>query len=472
MTISALPAHADLTALDAVALSGLIESGTVNPVEIVEGYLDRIARHDPAVGAMVEVYGAEALAQAAAAAADVAAGVPGGPLRGVPVLAKDLYDVAGRPTRSGSKTTPDTPAAGDSEPVARLRSAGAIILGKTTTHEFAFGVNTPPTRNPWNLDCIPGGSSGGSGAAMAARFAGAALGTDTGGSIRIPAALTNSVGLKPTYGRVSKRGVTPLSWSFDHTGPITQSVRDAALLMNVLAGYDAADPYSADVPVEDYTADLGRELAGTRLGLSEEYFCDRLDPDVARAFEEVVKELELAGAIIVPVRFGHVELSGDICNVIAGAEAAAYHESRAAEVPELFTRDVLMNIRRGQLFSGTTLANAHRARDLVRAGARKMFTEVDAFISPTIPMTAPPFGADTVALAGHTVGVLEGMNTLTVPANVTGSPALSVPAGLSSDGMPISLQIMGRPFDERRVLAIGHAFEQRTPWNTLQPDLR
>lgn len=472
MTVSAVSAPSDVTSLDAVALSGLIENGTVNPVELVEGYLERIDRYDPAVRSMVEVYGEEARAEAAAAAADVAAGVPGGPLRGIPVLAKDLYDVAGKPTRSGSRTTPDAPVARDSEAVARLRSAGAIILGKTTTHEFAFGVSTPPTRNPWDLERIPGGSSGGSGAAMAARFASSSLGSDTGGSIRIPAALTNSVGLKPTYGRVSKRGVTPLSWSFDHTGPITRSVRDAGLMMNVLAGYDAGDPYSADVPTEDYTSDLGRELKGVRLGVSEEYFCDRLDADVAAAFEAAVKVLELAGARIVPVKFEHVELSGDICNVIAGVEAAAYHECRAAEVPELFNRDVLMNIRKGQLFSGTAFANAHRARDLVRAAARKVFGTVDAFISPTIPMVAPPYGADTVLLAGQPVGVLDGLNTLTVPANVTGSPALAVPAGLSGDGMPISLQIMGRPFDERRVLAIGHAFEQRTPWHTLQPELR
>lgn len=471
MTTPATEAQSEATALDAVALSQLIEAGELSPVELVEGYLDRIRRYDSSVGAVVEVYPDEALEQAATVTADVAAGVPGGPLRGVPILVKDLYDVAGKATRSGSKTTPDTPRAEDSEAVARLRAAGSIILGKTTTHEFAFGVNTPPTRNPWDLERIPGGSSGGSGAAITAGFAAASLGTDTGGSIRIPAALTNSVGLKPTYSRVSKRGVTPLSWSLDHTGPITRSVRDAALMMNVLAGYDDGDPYSADIPVEDYTADLGRDLAGLRLGVSETYFCDRLDPDVAEAFEAAVRVLEQAGATIVPVEFGHVKLSGDICNVIAGVEAAAYHERRVGEVPELFTPDVLRNIRRGQLYSGTALANAHRARGLVRAGAHKMFATVEAFVSPTIAMVAPPFGAETVTLAGRPAPVLEGLNTLTVPANVAGIPALAVPAGLSHEGMPISLQIMGRAFDERTVLAVGHAFEQRTPWHKLQPEL-
>jgi len=454
-----------------VTLSRLLEDGTLHPVALVEGYLERIERFDQKIAAFVGVYADEALAQAAEAAADIAAGAPGGPLRGIPVVAKDLYDIAGKPTRSGSLSTVDTPATADSEAVARLRAAGAVLLGKTTTHEFAFGVNTPATRNPWDLGRIPGGSSGGSGAAMAADLAAASLGTDTGGSIRIPAALTGQVGLKATYGRVSKRGVTPLSWSLDHAGPITKTVADTALLMNVLAGHDPGDPYSVEHPAEDFAADLDRGVEGLRLGVSEQWFGDSLDADVTAAFDVAVRDLERLGAVIVPVRFPHVELSGVVCNVLAGAEAAAFHELRAAESPELFTEDVLLSIRAGSLYSGTAVVNAYRARDLVRQGAREVFGRVDAFLSPTIPMIAPPHGTSRVQLAGEDVAILDGINRLTVPANIIGCPALSLPMGLSTEGMPISLQVMGRPFDERLLIAIGHAYEQNTEWHTLRPAL-
>jgi aspartyl-tRNA(Asn)/glutamyl-tRNA(Gln) amidotransferase subunit A len=463
--------EADPTLLDAGSLARLLEDGALNPVALVEGYLERIQRFDPRIASFVEVYADEALAQAAEAAAGIAAGEPGGPLRGIPVVAKDLYDVRGKPTRSGSLSTGDAPVAADSEAVARLRAAGAIILGKTTTHEFAFGVNTPATRNPWDLDRIPGGSSGGSGAAIAADLAAASLGTDTGGSIRIPAALTGQVGLKATYGRVSKRGVTPLSWSLDHAGPITKTVADAALLMNVLAGHDPGDPYSVARPAEDFTADLDRGVDGLRLGVSEHWFGDSLDADVAAAFEVAVRELERLGAVLVPVRLRNVELSGVVCNVLAGAEAAAYHEARVAENPELFTEDVLLSIRAGSLYSGTTVVNAYRARDLVRQGAREVFDRVDAVVSPTIPMIAPPYGSGRVQLGDEEVAILDGINRMTVPANVIGCPALALPMGLSRERMPISLQVMGRPFDERLLLAIGHAFEQNTEWHTLRPAL-
>ncbi|MCU1407648.1 MAG: Glutamyl-tRNA amidotransferase, partial [Glaciihabitans sp.] len=376
-----------------------------------------------------------------------------------------------KPTRSGSLSTSDAPATEDSEAVARLRAGGAIILGKTTTHEFAFGVNTPASRNPWDLGRIPGGSSGGSGAAMAADLAAASLGTDTGGSIRIPAALTGQVGLKATYGRVSKRGVTPLSWSLDHAGPITKTVADSALLMNLLGGFDAGDPYSVNRPTEDFTADLNRGVAGLRLGVSDHWFGDTLDPDVAAAFEVAIRDLERLGATIVPLTFRNVELSGAICNVIAGAEASAFHEIRANENPELFTEEVLLAIRAGALYSGTTLVNAYRARDLVRDGAREVFAQVDALISPTIPKVAPLYGSLTAELAGIEVPILDAINRMTVPANIIGSPALALPMGLSGEGLPISLQVMGRPFDERLLLAIGHAYEQNTAWHTLRPAL-
>jgi len=468
---SAISPSTDMTTFDVVSLTRHIERGQLNPVQLVESYLDRIRQFEPSVSSFVEVYGDEALQQAAEAASAISTGRPGGPLRGIPVVVKDLYDQAGKPTRAGSKSTSDEPATEDSAAVARLRMAGAVLLGKTTTHEFAFGVTTPGTHNPWDLSRIPGGSSGGSGAAMAADFAAASLGTDTGGSIRIPAALTNTVGFKPTFGRVSKRGVTTLSWSLDHAGPITKSVADAALLMNVLAGYDPQDPFSVKTGVEDYAADLDRGVTGLRLGVSEQYFGDRLDFDVANAFDEALRELERAGAIIVPSRFIDVDLSSDVAEVIVGAEAAAYHELRAGEAPEMFTEEVLMRIRAGAIFSGTALVNAHRVRERVRAGARELFRTVDAFVTPTVAMIAPPLGSNEVLLGGLPTTLLNGLNICTVPWNVVGSPALALPAGISREGMPISLQVVGKPFDEKLVLAIGQAFEKRTPWHTLRPRL-
>ncbi|OZE94933.1 amidase [Rhodococcus sp. 15-2388-1-1a] len=439
-----------------------VESGVLDPVAVVDAYLARIAEMDDDLESFVVVNASEARAVAERQRDSIRRGEPGGPMRGVPFAVKDLYDVEGIPTRSGSLASSDAPAQEDSETVARLRAADGIVLGKTTTHEYAYGVNTPPTRNPWALDRVPGGSSGGSGASVAARLVPAAMGTDTGGSIRIPAALCGVTGMKATYGRISKRGVTVLSWTLDHAGPLTTTVADCATMLGVLAGHDPLDPYSTAIEVPDFTAQLDRGVRGLRLGVSERYFTDRLDPDVAAAFDTAVRILETAGATIVPVRFDGVELCPDIVGVIASVEAASLHQARANERPDLFGSDVVDALRVGHLHSGVAYVDAQRARSVVLDGMHRMFGSVDALLSPTTATTAPPFGASRMALAGKDIDILNGLNALTVPANVTGMPALTVPAGFDSAGLPIGLQIMTPPFEEALALAVGNSYQSLT----------
>lgn len=461
--------------IDPVALSALdihrgVEAGEFDPVDIVDAYLDRIAAVDPSLDSFVLLTAEEARAEAVVQREAVRSGVPGGPLRGVPFAVKDLYDVAGHPTRSGSDASSATSVTDDAATVSALRDAGAILMGKTTTHEYAYGVTTPPTRNPWSLDRVPGGSSGGSGAAVGARLVPLAMGTDTGGSIRIPAALCGVTGMKATYGRVSKRGVTVLSWTLDHAGPLTRTVADAALALGVLAGHDAHDPYSANVAVPDFGAMLVSGVAGLRLGVSEGYFCDRLEPGVAAAFESAVRELENAGATIVPVSFDGVELCSDIVGVVASVEAASFHQGRAAERPDLFGPDMVDALRVGHLHTGVAYVDAQRARSVVTAGMHRMFSEVDALLSPTIAGTAPALETTRVPLGDEQIDVLNALNALTVPANVTGMPALTVPAGFDDAGLPVGLQIMTPPFQEALAFAVGQAFQSRTDFAAAVPD--
>ncbi|WP_072802439.1 amidase [Rhodococcoides yunnanense] len=460
----------DPTAMTAAEINRGVETGEYDPVEIVDAYLDRITAVDPSLESFVIVTADEARAEAVVHREAVRSGVPGGPLRGVPFAIKDLYDAAGHPTRSGSLASSEVPATEDAPTVSALRDAGAILIGKTTTHEYAYGVTTPPTKNPWQLDRVPGGSSGGSGAAVAARLAPIAMGTDTGGSIRIPAALCGVTGIKATYGRVSKRGVTVLSWTLDHAGPLTTTVADAARTLGVLAGHDSSDPYSAAVAVPDFGAMLDRGVDGLRLGISDTYFCDRLEPGVAAAFENAVRELERAGAIIVPVAFTGVELCPDIVDVVASVEAASFHRSRATERPDLFGPDVVDALRAGNLHSGVAYVDAQRARSVVTAGMNAMFGTVDVLLSPTIAGTAPLLDSTRTVLGDNEIGVLNSLNALTVPANVTGMPALTVPAGFDDAGLPVGLQIMTPPFQEALAFAVGQAFQSRTDFATAVPD--
>lgn len=429
----------------------------VDPVESVRAALAQITRTEDKIEAFAAVFADEALALGQQQRETG----PTGPLWGIPVVVKDIYDIGGYRTGNGSLGAPEHLAAEDSEAVRRLREAGAIILGKTTTHEYAYGVNTPPTRNPWSLERIPGGSSGGSGAAIAAGVVTAGLGTDTGGSIRIPAALCGVTGHKPTYGMVSRRGVSALSFTLDHAGPLGRTVDDVVALLEVIAGHDPADPYSSAASVPELRSEYDRGLAGLTIGVAEAYFCDRLEPDVAATFETAVRTLEAAGATIRRVDFPDVELSSDVVKVVCGVEAAAWHARQDGMAPEKFGPDVQDSLAMGAAYTGVDYVEGLRARAAVIAGMNAMFeTGVDLLISATIPTTAPPYGATEVPFGGEITPVLWAVNALTVPANVTGMPALTVPAGFGDDGLPIGLQLMGRPGADATVLGAGRAFEK------------
>jgi aspartyl-tRNA(Asn)/glutamyl-tRNA(Gln) amidotransferase subunit A len=430
--------------------------GDLDPVDLVRGALAQIAHTEDKVQAFAAVFADEALAVAQQQRETGATG----PLSGIPVVVKDIYDVGGYRTGNGSLGAPEHLAAGDSEAVRRLRLAGAIVLGKTTTHEYAYGVNTPPTRNPWSLDRIPGGSSGGSGAAIAAGVVTGGLGTDTGGSIRIPAALCGVTGHKPTFGMVSRRGVSALSSTLDHAGPLGRTVDDTVALLEVIAGHDPGDPYSSSAPVPDFRSQFDRGLAGLTIGVAESYFCDRLAPDVAATFENAVRTLEGAGATIRQVEFADVELCPHVVDVVCGVEAAAWHATQIGMSPDKFGADVQDALAVGAAYTGVDYLEGLRARAAVIAGMEAVFDSgIDLLVSPTIAMTAPPYGAKEVEFGGSTVRILDGINALTVPANVTGMPALTVPGGFGSDGLPVGLQLMGCPGADATVLGAGRAFE-------------
>ncbi|BBZ07636.1 glutamyl-tRNA amidotransferase subunit A [Mycolicibacterium doricum] len=428
----------------------------LDPVDSVRGALARISQTEDKIEAFAAVFAEEALA----VAQQQRETGPTGPLWGTPVVVKDIYDVGGYRTGNGSLGAPEHLAAADSEAVRRLRAAGAIIVGKTATHEYAYGVNTPPTRNPWSLDRIPGGSSGGTGAAIAAGVTTAGLGTDTGGSIRIPAALCGVTGHKPTFGMVSRRGVSALSFTLDHTGPLGRTVDDTVALLEVIAGHDPGDPYSSTARIPDFRSEFARGLEGLTIGVAEPYFCDRLTPDVAATFVAAVRTLEAAGAIIRQVRFNDVELCPEVVHVVCGVEAAAWHSIQTGMRPEEFGTDVQRALAVGAAYTGVDYLAGLRARAAVIAGMTAMFDGgVDLLVSATVAMTAPPFGSTEVDFGGTTVPILDGINALTVPANVTGMPTLTVPAGFGSDGLPIGLQLMGPPGADATVLGAGRAFE-------------
>jgi aspartyl-tRNA(Asn)/glutamyl-tRNA(Gln) amidotransferase subunit A len=434
-----------------------IDAGHLDPVALVRTALARISDTEDKIEAFAAVFADEALA---VAQQQRQPGASSGPLGGIPVVVKDIYDVSGYRTGNGSLGAPEHLATEDSEAVRRLRIAGAIILGKTTTHEYAYGVNTPPTHNPWSLDRIPGGSSGGTGAAIAAGVITAGLGTDTGGSIRIPAALCGVTGHKPTFGMVSRRGVSALSSTLDHTGPLGRTVDDTVALLAVIAGHDPGDRYSSPGPVPDFRAEFGRGLAGLTIGVAHKYFCDRLAPDVADIFEQAVRTLEGEGATIKQVEFADVDLCPHVVNVVCGVEAAAWHALQTGMTPANFGTDVQEALRVGAAYSGVDYVAALRARDAVIAGMDAMFASgIDLLISPTIAMTAPPYGSTEAALGGTTVPILDAINALTVPANVTGMPALTVPAGFGADGLPVGLQLMAPLGADATVLGAGRAFE-------------
>jgi aspartyl-tRNA(Asn)/glutamyl-tRNA(Gln) amidotransferase subunit A len=458
-----------------------LRAGHVSAVALVQECLARIATVDPTIRACVTVMGEAALAQAEAADEQLRGGRDRRPLLGIPLGIKDLIATQGVRTTAGSRVLDDWVPDHDATVVTRLAAAGGIALCKTNTHEFAFGTVTPPTRNPWDPERIPGGSSGGSAAAVAAGECLAALGTDTGGSIRIPAAACGVSGLKPTFGLVSRSGVVPLSWSLDHAGPIARSVEDCALLLDVLAGYDPTDPDSVDVPLLNYNAALlatrtpEDAVRGTVLGLPTSYFFRHLDPEVERAVQAAIETLVALGATVREVALPpNLDDLFGVYRTIQRPEAYTYHE----EMGWLRTRAdrydpvVRENILAGAGYSASDYIRAQRTRHDFTTQMRTRLREVDALVTPTLPVPARRISElDTPVLwDGQPEPAGEALR-LTFPFDLTGQPALTVPCGFTTSGLPIGLQLIAGHFGEATLLRLGHAYQRVTDWHLRLPPL-
>ncbi|BBX60971.1 amidase [Mycobacterium saskatchewanense] len=453
--------------LTLAAAAQQIRAKALSPVELTESVLARIEVVDPPINAFSKVTAELATAAAARAEGEIAAGRYRGPLHGIPVGVKEIYDMAGVPSTSSSRVRAHHIPRDDSAVVAALLAAGAVVVGRTHSHEFAFGVVTPQTRNPWRPDRIAGGSSGGSAAAVAVGACFVGLGSDTAGSIRIPASLCGIVGLKPTYGRVSRTGVTTLAWSLDHAGPLTRTVEDAALAMQVMAGHDPRDPGSVDVAVPDFSAGLGRDVAGMTAGVPVNFFTERVDPEVRNAVEAACARLADLGVRLREVR---LPLTDEVVAAQFGIlqpEAASYHRQMLSEHGDLYTDDVRRALRSGASVLATDYLAAQRMRASIRQEWHGLFDDIDVLITPTVPVAAMDASKPEVTWPdGLCEGPADAYIRFSAPANLTGLPALSVPCGFTGAGLPIGLQVMGRPFDESTVLRVGHAYQAAAGWAT------
>jgi aspartyl-tRNA(Asn)/glutamyl-tRNA(Gln) amidotransferase subunit A len=451
-------------------LAPLLQRKEISPLEITRICLERIEKLNPALNAFITVTADSALAEARRAEAEIGRGEWRGPLHGVPVAIKDLINTAGVRTTAASALKANHIPTEDAEVVRRLREAGAVIGGKNNLHEFAYGGSSlishfGAVHNPWALEHIAGGSSGGSAAAVAAGLCYAAIGTDTAGSIREPAALCGCVGLKPTYGRVSGRGVIPLSWSLDHVGPLAATVADAAIILQAIAGYDRADATTADVSVADYVSACQEPAQSLRVGTLRSYFCHDLDPEVAAAFEQAVAVVKMLVAEMKDVR---LDVPTD--RTLQAAESYAYHAESVNKTPELYQPETLSRIRSGATVSAVDYIQRRRELDEARRGIRDAFAGVDLLIAPTMPIPAPKMDdlrANPDALRPAELKLLRN----TRPFNVWGLPAISVPCGFTTAGLPIGLQIAGPPWREDLVLRLASAYEEATAWHKRKPGI-
>jgi len=455
----------------------LVASRDLSPVELVDACLERIDAVNDKLHAYIEVYRESARQVAAAAETMIGAGHRLGPLHGIPVAIKDNIGLAGLVTTAGSKILADWRPDDDATVAQRVKSAGAVIIGKTNMHEFAWGGTSAnphygSVRNPWDLERFPAGSSGGSGAAVAARTCFGALGTDTGGSIRLPAAVNGIVGIRPTIGRVSNFGVIPLAWSMDTVGPMTRTVEDCALMFSAIAGHDVRDPGSANVPVVDYAVDVLRGVEGLRIGVVPDYFFHNLQAPVHAALTDALQTLVEMGARVVEVEVEgiHGNISAQL--ITESCEPSTYHQRWLRERPQDYGEDVRLLLEVGELHLATHYLQAQRYRAMLRSRFLDAFKSVDVFICPTLPFTATRVGETLVEIVeGAPEQMLSAIMQFTGVPSLTGLPALSVPCGFDHDGLPIGMQVIGRPFDETMLFRVGAAFQEATAFHTRAPAL-
>ncbi len=457
-------------------LARLIAGKQLSPVEAVRACLDRIEALDGKLKAFITVTGEAAQAAAKAAESAVMNGQPIGPLHGIPIGLKDLYATKGVRTTGGSKILADWVPAEDATVVTRLTAAGAIVLGKLNMHEFAYGpegtnIHYGTPWNPWDPGThrVPGGSSSGSGVALAAALCAGALGSDTGGSIRIPSSLCGITGIKPTYGRVSRAGVLPLAWSLDHVGPMTRSAADSALMLSAMAGYDPRDPTSSVLPVPDYSAALTGQVKGLRIGLLRPAFLDDADPAVRGGVEQAAKTLEGLGARVEEVELPSAIHAAGASFAILASEALTYHEEWMKSRAQDYAHDVRDRLRMGAFVAATQYLRAQRTRALLRNEVDGLLAPRELLLAPATPIVATPVGQNEVTLNDQTVDVRSTLTRFTRVFNLTGHPVASVPCGFTPGGLPIGMQIVGRPFDEATVLRAADAYQRATDWHSRRP---
>ncbi len=457
-------------------LSGLIRDGQISPVDVVEACLSRIEATEPTLNSFITLLPEQARAAARRAEQEISAGNYRGPLHGIPVGLKDLFETAGIRTTSGTRIYDNYVPSEDCTVAARFAQAGAILIGKLNMHPLAFG----PTgengdyghmHNPWNPERITGGSSGGSGSAAAAGQCHITMGSDTGGSVRIPAALCGIVGLKPTYGRVSRAGLTPLSWCLDHPGPMVRTVEDAALTMNTIAGRDPRDPATVDVQVPDYTEALTGDVRGLRIGVVKEYFETEIDSGVAEIVQRAIADLGEMGAEIVEVSLPLYEYAQPISNAILSAEATAAHRDLVLRDGDKLYPQVRDRLEEGLFITAAEYLRAQQARQVFCAQVEGLLQDVDLLAGPVEPVTAPVILERRIDVGGESLPAVPLLTKYTRVYNITGSPAISVPCGFSEDGLPVGLHLAGRNFDEMTVLKAAHAYQQANDWHTRRPTL-
>lgn len=456
-----------LTELTIVEAARLISQGDLSPVMLTQAYLDRIERLEPQLGSFITLTAQAALEQAQAVEDELRRGHTRGPLHGIPLALKDLFETAGIRTTAGSKILSGYTPVRDATVVQKLKAAGAILLGKLNLYEWALKPNNDnpffgSCWNPWDLERDPGGSSGGAGAALAASLCLGALGTDTGGSVRIPAALCGVVGLKPTYGRISTHGVLPLSWHLDHVGPMARHVADVALLLQLLAGYDPADPWSVDRPTGSYYP-LDSDIRRMRIALAQDDSIGQADEEVLAAVTQAAEILQQLGAAVTPLALPQLQTARQMNGIILISDAAQIHRDRLQQQPEEFSPQVLESLQYGAMLPATEYAQARYIQAHLRREFETLFHQYDLLLTPTTPTVAPRRGEPEAAAPALT--------SFTAPFNLIGFPALSIPCGFDRAGLPIGLQLVARPWAEPDLLQTAYAYEQATHWTRRKPAL-
>jgi aspartyl-tRNA(Asn)/glutamyl-tRNA(Gln) amidotransferase subunit A len=450
-------------------IAPLVASGAVSPIDLLDSVLARIQAYNSRLNVYVSLMTQSARQEANAAAAELRGGRWRGPLHGIPIAVKDVFDTVGTRTTCGSPWFSRLMPVHDATAVERLRRGGAVIIGKTNLDAFAFGSTTinphfGATRNPWRVNFHPGGSSGGSAAAVAAGLAFGALGTDTGVSIRQPAACCGIVGLKPTYGLVSKYGAVPLAYSLDHVGPITRTVQDAAIMMSVLVGHDSRDPTTVVRPSIDYSVRIRLPVARNVVGVARGFFFDSCDTEVAAAVEMALTAIDALGVRLRDVNLPNMNEANAIASTIASTEAAAFYAADLAEKPEIFSDELRHWLRSGALYGATQYRQLQRVRERLTEDTKRQIAPFDSVVMPTSPVPATPISDDPLRQAG-----LRWRNT--GPFTVVSLPAISIPCGFTRRGLPIGLQIVGKPFDEAKVLQLAYAYEKVTGWHKCRPPI-